>query len=90
MVANIEETTQLMTREEDIDRASRSLKAMSVDNVGTSQSNISQHLAILRDKGILASRKEANRVFYRVGDARTLRLIGMMQEVFCSQRPIDE
>ena len=55
-----------------------------VDNVGTSQSNISQHLAILRDKGILSSRKEANRVFYRVGDARTLRLIGMMQEVFCS------
>ncbi len=55
-----------------------------VDNVGTSQSNISQHLAILRDKGILASRKDANRVFYRVGDARTLRLIGMMQDVFCS------
>ncbi|HEC19185.1 MAG TPA: ArsR family transcriptional regulator, partial [Gammaproteobacteria bacterium] len=23
-------------------------------------------------------------VFYRVGDARTLRLIGMMREVFCS------
>ena len=55
-----------------------------VDNVGTSQSNISQHLAILRDKGILSSRKEANRVFYRVGDERTLRLISMMQEVFCS------
>ena len=111
MVANFEEGTQLMTREEDIDRASRSLKAMShplrlkilctlqdqevsvqdiVDNVGTSQSNISQHLAILRDKGILASRKDANRVFYRVGDARTLRLIGMMQEVFCSQRLFDE
>lgn len=105
MSASIEET-QLMTREEDIDRASRSLKAMShplrlkilctlrdqevsvqdiVDSVGTSQSNISQHLAILRDKGILASRKDANRVFYRVGDARTLRLIGMMQEVFCAQ-----
>ena len=55
-----------------------------VNNVGTSQSNISQHLAILRDKGILASRKDANRVYYRVGDTRTLRLIGMMQEVFCS------
>jgi ArsR family transcriptional regulator len=55
-----------------------------VNNVGTSQSNISQHLAILRDKGILASRKDANRVYYRVGDARTLRLIGMMQDVFCS------
>lgn len=95
----------MLVREEDIDRASRSLKAIShplrlkilcvlgdkevsvqdiVDNVGTSQSNISQHLAILRDKGILASRKDANRVYYRVGDYRTLRLIGMMQEVFCT------
>jgi ArsR family transcriptional regulator len=95
----------LITRAEDIDRASRSLKAMShplrlkilctlgdqeisvqdiVERVGTSQSNISQHLAILRDKGILASRKDANRVYYRVGDARTLRLISMMREVFCT------
>lgn len=95
----------VLVKEEDIDRASRSLKAIShplrlkilcvlgdkevsvqdiVDNVGTSQSNISQHLAILRDKGILASRKDANRVYYRVGDYRTLRLISMMQEVFCS------
>ncbi|MDH5544523.1 MAG: metalloregulator ArsR/SmtB family transcription factor [Gammaproteobacteria bacterium] len=55
-----------------------------VEMVGTSQSNISQHLAILRDKGILASRKDANRVYYRVSDNRTLRLIGMMRDVFCS------
>ena len=52
-----------------------------------SQSNISQHLAILRDKGILAFRKDANRVYYRVGDARTLRLIGLMREVFCARQP---
>ena len=51
--------------------------------VGTSQSNISQHLAILRDKGILICRKDANRVYYRVGDPGTLRLIGMMRDVFC-------
>jgi ArsR family transcriptional regulator len=54
-----------------------------VDAVGTSQSNISQHLAILREKGILLTRKDANRVFYRVGDSRTLQLIGLMREVFC-------
>ena len=96
---------ELMSQDEDIERASRSLKAMShplrlkilcilgdreisvqeiVDQVGTSQSNISQHLGILRDKGILATRKDANRVYYRVGDSRTLRMIGMMQDVFCS------
>ncbi|MFO1430990.1 MAG: metalloregulator ArsR/SmtB family transcription factor [Candidatus Competibacteraceae bacterium] len=98
----------LLIRDEEIEKASRSLKAMShplrlkilctlgnqeisvqeiVEQVGTSQSNISQHLAILRDKGILASRKDANRVYYRVGDARTLRLIGLMREVFCSHQP---
>jgi ArsR family transcriptional regulator len=54
-----------------------------VEAVGTSQSNVSQHLAILRDKGVLRARKNANRVFYRVGDERTLQLIGMMREVFC-------
>ena len=54
-----------------------------VENVGTSQSNISQHLAILRDKGVLRTRKDAHRVYYRVGDTRTLQLIGMMRDVFC-------
>ncbi len=96
----------LITADEDIEQAARSLKAMShplrlkilctlgdkeisvqdiVDQVGTTQSNISQPLAILRDKGILACRKDANRVFYRIGDGRTLRLIRMMREVFCTQ-----
>ncbi len=56
-----------------------------VEAVGTSQSNISQHLAILREKGILITRKDANRVYYRVGDQRTLQLVGMMREVFCSE-----
>ncbi len=103
--ADTAEFDALFATDDDIDRASRSLKAMShplrlkilctlgdqeisvqeiVDQVGTSQSNISQHLAILRDKGILASRKDANRVYYRVSDFRTLRLIGMMREVFCT------
>ncbi|MFZ5498440.1 MAG: ArsR/SmtB family transcription factor [Pseudomonadota bacterium] len=58
-----------------------------VEAVGTSQSNISQHLAILRDKGILSTRKDANRVYYRVADQRTLQLIGMMREVFCGVSP---
>lgn len=58
-----------------------------VEAVGTSQSNISQHLAILRDKGVLLSRKDANRVYYRVGDQRTLQLIVLMREVFCGVVP---
>ena len=55
-----------------------------VDAVGTSQSNISQHLAILREKGVLQTRKDANRVFYRVTDPRTLQLVSLMRDVFCN------
>ena len=54
-----------------------------VESVGTSQSNISQHLAILREKGVLRTRKAANRVYYRIGDTRTLTLLEIMREVFC-------
>lgn len=55
-----------------------------VEQVGTSQSNISQHLSILREKGILASRKDANKVFYRVADPKILQLVGAMRTAFCS------
>lgn len=55
-----------------------------VEQVGTSQSNISQHLSILRDKGILASRKDANKVYYRVADPKILQLIDAMRAAFCS------
>ena len=57
-----------------------------VDRVGTSQSNISQHLSILRDKGILVSRKDANKVYYRIGDRKILRLMGTMRDAFCGSR----
>src|SRR4051794_36661162 len=55
-----------------------------VDAVGTTQSNISQHLAVLREHGILASRKEANKVFYRIADARVLKMISLTREIFCT------
>ncbi|SFK05447.1 ArsR family transcriptional regulator [Methylophaga sulfidovorans] len=57
-----------------------------VEQVGTTQSNVSQHLAKLREKEILMSRRDANRIYYRVNDERTLRLIEMMREVFCSAK----
>jgi ArsR family transcriptional regulator len=55
-----------------------------VEQVGTTQSNVSQHLAILRDKGIINFKKEANRVYYFIDDERVLHLIVSMQEIFCT------
>ncbi len=51
--------------------------------IGSSQSNISQHLAIMRDKGIIISRKKGNRVMYRIGDERMSALLHMLREVLC-------
>ena len=55
-----------------------------VDGVGTSQSNVSQHLAILKERGLLASRREANKVLYRIEDPRILKMIALTREIFCS------
>lgn len=50
--------------------------------LGSTQSNISQHLSILRDKGILKSRKVSNQVYYRIDDVRTLQLLVLMRQVY--------
>lgn len=54
-----------------------------VEKTGTSQSNISQHLEQLRNKNILVSRKEANRIYYRIRNDQLLELIGTMRNVLC-------
>lgn len=56
-----------------------------VDRVGTSQSNISQHLSILRDKGILDCRKDANKVYYRIRDPNILKLMTSLRSAFCDR-----
>ncbi len=54
-----------------------------VDFVGTSQSNISQHLSILREKGVLDSRKDANKVYYRIINDKIVTLMSSMKDAFC-------
>ena len=51
--------------------------------IGPTQSNMSQHLDQLRNKRILISRKEANRMYYRVRNEALLELIGSMRSVLC-------
>jgi len=51
--------------------------------IGTTQSNMSQHLDQLRNKRILVSRKEGNRMYYRVRNEALLALIDNMRSVLC-------
>ncbi|HUL96693.1 MAG TPA: metalloregulator ArsR/SmtB family transcription factor [Usitatibacter sp.] len=55
-----------------------------LDAVGTSQSNVSQHLALLRGHKILASRRAGNKIFYRIEDPRVLEMISLTRRIFCT------
>ncbi|HSG46661.1 MAG TPA: metalloregulator ArsR/SmtB family transcription factor [Longimicrobiales bacterium] len=43
------------------------------------QAVCSQHLNLMRDKGILARRKEGVHVYYRLGDPRSLKVLGCLR-----------
>ncbi|HXD46551.1 MAG TPA: metalloregulator ArsR/SmtB family transcription factor [Pseudolabrys sp.] len=51
--------------------------------VGLSQSALSQHLAKMRAEGLLATRREAQTVFYRIADANAQRLLMLLKDIYC-------
>ncbi len=51
--------------------------------LGISQSNLSQHLAILKRQGLLETRREANQIFYRVSNTQVLKFVSALQDLYC-------
>jgi ArsR family transcriptional regulator len=51
--------------------------------VGLSQSALSQHLAKMREEGIVAYRRESQTLWYRIADPRTETLLGHLQQLYC-------
>ena len=58
----------------------RSVSDLSRD-VGCQVPNMSQHLAVLRSAGIVASRRDGNTVFYRLADPQVLEVYRLLQQV---------
>jgi len=62
-------------------------KEMSVgalaDAVGLRQSALSQHLAMMRDDGLLATRRDAQTVFYSLADPNVTRLLQLLKDIYC-------
>ena len=56
-----------------------------VERSGLSQSALSQHLAKLRDEGLVATRREAQSVFYRIADPKAARLLHVLHEIYCKR-----
>jgi DNA-binding transcriptional ArsR family regulator len=54
-----------------------------MEAVGLSQSALSQHLAIMRAVGLLATRKDGQNVHYRIGDPRAYELMQALERIYC-------
>jgi DNA-binding transcriptional ArsR family regulator len=57
------------------------------EKLGLSQSALSQHLAVLRRQKLVKTRKEAQTVFYSVQSEEAVALIGLLQQLYCSDKP---
>lgn len=54
-----------------------------VKAAGLSQSALSQHLAKLREEGIVETRRDGQTIFYRLGDPAIARIIDVLHELYC-------
>jgi DNA-binding transcriptional ArsR family regulator len=52
--------------------------------VGLSQSALSQHLAKMREEGLVATRRDGQTVFYHIADKNAARLLQALKGIFCS------
>lgn len=51
--------------------------------VDLSQSALSQHLAKMREDGLLATRRDGQTIFYRIVDEHAGRLLALLKDIYC-------
>ena len=56
-----------------------------VEILGVPKANVSQHLAVMRHKGILDSRREGVNIYYRVANDKVIKACTLMREVLTEQ-----
>jgi ArsR family transcriptional regulator len=52
-----------------------------VNRTGISQANLSQHLAILRSKGVVSTRREGNNIYYSISNPKIIKAYDLISEV---------
>ncbi|MBI2185430.1 MAG: helix-turn-helix transcriptional regulator [Thaumarchaeota archaeon] len=53
--------------------------------LGLRQANISQHLAVLRQRRVVATRKEGTNIYYRVSNPKIIQACELMRQVLLEQ-----
>ena len=53
--------------------------------LGVRQANLSQHLAVLRQRGVVITRKEGSNIFYHISNSKIIQACNLMREVLIEQ-----
>jgi len=53
------------------------------ERISLSQSALSQHLAVLRDQGLVKTRRQSQTIYYRLAQSPAMNIIGLLHDVYC-------
>src|SRR4030066_1278306 len=56
-----------------------------IEKIGISKANLSQHMSILKSKGVVLSRREGVNIYYRISNAKIIQACDLMREVLLDQ-----
>ena len=56
-----------------------------IERIGLSKANLSQHMSVLRSKGVVLTRREGVNVYYRIANPKIIQACHLMKEVLLEQ-----
>jgi ArsR family transcriptional regulator len=59
------------------------------EKMGINATNVSQHLSIMRQKGVVENRREGTKIYYKIANHKTLEACLIMRDVMIEQKKKD-
>jgi len=56
-----------------------------IEKIGLSKANLSQHMSILKSKGVVLTRREGVNIYYRISNPKIIQACDLMREVLLAQ-----
>jgi len=56
-----------------------------IERIGLSKANLSQHMSVLKSKGVILSRREGINIYYRIANPKIIQACHLMREVLLDQ-----
>jgi DNA-binding transcriptional ArsR family regulator len=56
-----------------------------IERIGLSKANLSQHMSLLKSKGVILTRREGINIYYRIANPKIIQACHLMREVLLEQ-----